>query len=373
MTSKEKAAELLSLAGITLNGPAPSDPQVHDERLYDRVFSSGSIGVGEAYMDGWWDAEDLPSFFEKVMRAHLEDKIAYAGMAWYVLRALLTNRQNKKRAFQVGEEHYDIGNDLYERMLDARMVYTCGYWSSPSTPAQNLDDAQEQKLDLVCRKIGLQPGHTVLDVGCGWGSFAKFAAEKYGAKVVGITISKEQAALARERCKGLPVEIRIEDYRDTTGTFDRIVSLGMFEHVGPKNYRTYMQKMHDLLADDGIFLLHTIGGDQNGKTADPWIDKYIFPNGVLPSVGQIGVAFEKLFILEDWHNFGPDYAKTLMAWYRNITAAWPELSLHYSQRFYRMWSFYLLSSAGAFRSRRLGLWQIVLSKKGILGGYSRIT
>jgi len=372
MTSKEKAREVLHQAGITINGPAPTDPQIKNERVFDRMFSEGSIGIGESYMDGWWEVKDLDGFFTKILRARLDRSIMNIGALWYVLRARLTNMQTQSRAWEVGEEHYDIGNDLYERMLDKRMVYTCGYWSSPTTPARDLDDAQEQKLDLVCRKIGLKAGQTILDVGCGWGSFAKFAAEKYKAHVVGITISKEQAALARERCKGLPVEIRVEDYRDTTGQFDHIVSLGMFEHVGPKNYRVYMQKMRELLKDDGIFLLHTIGAERTVYTTDPWLHKYIFPNGVLPSVAQIGSAINRQFILEDWHNFGPDYDKTLNAWWSNFDRAWPELQGTYSERFYRMWKYYLLTCAATFRARRSQLWQLVLTKRGLADGYTPV-
>ena len=369
MTSQQKAQELLAMADVTIHGERPWDIQVHDERLYDRVFAHGSVGLGEAYMDGWWDAEDLTGFFAHVLRAHLDSRISFLGALGYVLRARFTNMQNTKRAYQVGEQHYDIGNDLYERMLDKRLAYSCGYWSSPATPAQNLDNAQEQKLDLVCRKIGLKPGQTVLDIGCGWGSFLKFAAERYGAKGVGVTVSKEQAALARETCTGLDVDIRIEDYRTLQGTFDHIISIGMFEHVGPKNYRAYMQKVSSLLKEDGLFLLHTIGSDRTTWTSDPWFHKYIFPNGVLPSVAQMGAAIDGLFMLEDWHNFGADYDLTLQEWFKNFDAAWPELQSKYGERFYRMWKYYLLSVAGGFRSRRTHLWQLVFSKKGMLGGY----
>lgn len=372
MDSKAKAAELLAHAGIAIDGPAQTDIRVKDGRLYDRVFSGGTLALGEAYVDGWWDAPDLSGFFAKALGSHIERRLRSVGTLLFVARARLLNRQSSHRAFEVGEKHYDIGNDLYERMLDKRMVYTCGYWSSPTAPARDLDGAQEAKLDLVCRKIGLRPGHTVLDIGCGWGSFAKFAAERYGAKVVGITVSKEQAALARQRCGGLSVEIRVEDYRDTEGEFDRIVSLGMFEHVGPKNYRTYMEKAHSLLKDGGIFLLHSIGGNVSVMWSDPWIDRYIFPNGVLPSIAQIGKAIEGLFVMEDWHNFGPDYDKTLSAWFSNFDRHWPEIRSKYGERFYRTWKYYLLSCAGLFRARGTQLWQIVLTKDGIPGGYQSV-
>ena len=373
-TLQQKATELLAHAGVSINGKEPYDIVVHHEAVYDRAFGHGTLGVAEAYIDGQWDAQDLAEFFSRVLRARIDERKEFRTLSTVgqVLKARITNPQNSKRAFQVGEQHYDLGNDLYERMLDKRMVYTCGYWSSPTSPAKDLDEAQEQKLDLICRKIGLKPGQTVLDIGCGWGSFLKFAAEKYGAKGVGITVSKEQAVLARERCKGLDVEIRVEDYRDTTGQFDHIVSIGMFEHVGPKNYRTYFKKAHELLKDGGIFLLHTIGGNQPAYTTEAFIEKYIFPNGVIPSTSQITEGFDGLFVMEDWHNFGPDYDKTLSAWFENFDKHWPELKDKYGEQFYRIWKYYLLSCAGSFRARVNNLWQIVLTKNGMPGGYQSV-
>lgn len=372
--AREKAASLLSLADVEINGDRPWDLQVHDERLYNRVLAGGSLAAGESYMDEWWDADDLPAFVERVFRAELKKQVQPLSLLWFFLRARLMNMQSKARVFEVGEKHYDVGNDLYRAMLDSRMTYTCGYWSAPDNPAQTLEEAQEAKLDLVCRKIGLKKGDRVLDIGGGWGSFAGYAAEKYGAEVVVITISKEQAALGVERMHGKPVAIRVQDYREVNdGPYDHIISLGMFEHVGYKNYRTYMEKVRELLKPDGLFLLHTIGGNETAYAADPWFDKYIFPNGMLPSIAQIGTATEKLFVMEDWHNFGHDYSHTLEAWFANFNAAWPELKKDHDERFYRMWKYYLLTMAGAFRSRQNNqLWQIVLSPNGVDGGYSAV-
>ncbi len=360
--------ELLAKADIRVNGDRPWDLRVHNERTFSRSLAEGSLGFGESYMDGWWDCDALDQMLTKLFLARVDEHVKPWRIIVPALTARFVNQQRRSKAFEIGEAHYDIGNDLYERMLDARMVYTCGYWKD----AQTLDQAQEAKLDLVCRKIGLQPGMRVLDIGCGWGSFAKFAAEKYGTEVVGITVSKEQVELAQKRCVGLPIEIRLQDYREVTGTFDRVVSLGMFEHVGVKNYRTYMEVVHRLLPDQGIFLLHTIGGNISVPSTDRWIGKYIFPNSMLPSIAQIGNAIERLFVMEDWHNFGTDYDKTLLAWYRNSERAWNELSNRYNERFRRMWRFYLLSSAATFRTRRNQLWQIVLSKNGLKDGYQRI-
>jgi cyclopropane-fatty-acyl-phospholipid synthase len=274
---------------------------------------------------------------------------------------MLVNHQKTSRAYEVGVRHYDIGNDLYRAMLDSRMVYTCGYWKD----ARNLDEAQEAKLDLVCRKVGLKPGMKVLDLGCGWGSFARYAAERYGAEVVGVTVSKEQVELGNSLCSGLPVDIRLQDYRSVKGKFDRVVSIGIMEHVGYKNYRTYMEVVDHTLKDDGIGFFHTIGGNVSVKIGNPWTTKYIFPNGQIPSIAQLGKAMEGLFVMEDWHNIGPDYDRTLMAWHESFEQSWPGLKDRYSERFRRMWRFYLLSSAGAFRSRSVQLWQVVMTKPGL--------
>lgn len=370
--SKEKAliAGLLALADVEINGTRPWDIRVHDDRLYQRVLAQGSLGLGESYMDGWWDADALDEFFAHILGARLPEKVQVnAKLIWHMVRSRLFNLQSVSRAYQVGERHYDIGNDFYEAMLDKRMTYTCGYWKD----ATNLDDAQTNKLDLVCRKIGLKAGQRVLDIGCGWGSFAAFAAKEYGAEVVGVTVSKEQVALAKKRCEGLPIEIRLQDYRKLDETFDHIISIGMFEHVGPKNYRTYMKVAKRCLKEDGLFLLHSIGSTaRTPSVSDPWIERYIFPNGVLPALSQIAKASEGLFVIEDLHNFSAYYDKTLMAWYANFNKAWPRFRDQYGDRFGRMWSYYLLCCAGQFRVRGAQLWQIVLSPHGVPGGYQSI-
>jgi len=369
--AKALLQELAGEAGIAFDGPNPWDPQIHDQRLYGRVLSRGSLGLGEAYMDGWWDCEQLDAFFHRALRARLDMKsTGKLKLALRVLPSVLFNQQRLGRAKQVGEQHYDAGNDLFEIMLDRRMTYTCGYWRD----ACDLDAAQEAKLDLVCRKLGLKEGQRVLDIGCGWGSFAQFAAEQYGACVVGITISKEQVALGRRRCAGLPVELRLQDYRelDESEQFDHLVSLGMFEHVGYKNYRTLMRIAHRLLKDDGLLLLHTIGGNWSVHDTDPWMKKYIFPNSMLPSIKQIAAAIERLFVMEDWHNFGADYDRTLLAWHENVSNGWDRLEDRYDERFYRMWTYFLKSCAGSFRARRNQLWQVVLSKGGVPGGYRSV-
>ena len=353
--------DLLQSADITVNGQNPWDIQVHNERFYERVIRDASLGLGEAYMDGWWDCEAIDAFIDRVLRANLREKVEKnLRMAWYLLKAKLFNRQSREKAHEVAKCHYDLGNDLYRAMLDKRLNYTCAYWKD----AQNLDEAQEAKLELVCQKIGVKHGMKILELGCGWGSFAKYAAEKHGASVVGINISKEQVTLGRELCEGLPVELRLQDYREVEGQFDAVISIGVMEHVGYKNYHTYMNVVDRCLKADGVAFVHTIGGNKSITSGEPWTDKYIFPNGMLPSITQLGKAIEGLFVMEDWHNFGPHYDRTLMAWHANFNNAWPKLKDKYSERFRRMWNYYLLSSAGGFRSRSSQLWQIVLTRVG---------
>lgn len=360
--------QLLAASDVRVDGDRPWDVRVHDPRFFRRVLHGGSLALGESYMDGWWDCDALDKCVARLLTAEADRAVASPAAILGSLAGRLANLQSRGRAFRIGEAHYDMGNDLYAAMLGPTMVYSCGYWKD----AASLDAAQDAKLDLIGRKIGLQRGQRVLDIGCGWGSFAKFAAERYGVSVVGITVSKEQEAFARERCAHLSVEIRLADYRTLTESFDHVVSVGMFEHVGVKNYRTFMEVVHRCLKDDGLFLLHTIGGNRSVHSTDPWIGRYIFPNSMLPSVAQIGRAVEGLFVMEDWHNFSTDYEKTLLAWWANFDAAWSVLRAKYGEKFYRMWRFYLLSCAGTFRARSNQLWQIVLSKHGVPGGYQPV-
>jgi cyclopropane-fatty-acyl-phospholipid synthase len=362
---RRRAEELLALADVRVDGDGPRDIRVHDQRLWARVLAEGSLGLGESYMDGWWDCDRLDEFFHGVLAAGLDTRIEPWKDGLRLMRAKLFNLQKPSRAFHIGRHHYDLGNDLFSAMLDQRMIYSCGYWKDAAT----LDEAQEAKLDLVCRKLGLQPSMRLLDIGCGWGGTARFAAERYGVSVVGITVSERQVQYGQRLCEGLDVELRLQDYRSLEGKFDRVLSIGMFEHVGLKNYGTYMRTVRRVLTDDGLFLLHTIGGNRPETRTDPWTERYIFPNSMLPSVQQIGAAIEGRLVLEDWHSFGPDYDTTLLCWHRNFEEHWPTLRERYDERFHRMWRYFLLSSAGGFRARKNQLWQVVLSPHGVPGGY----
>jgi len=355
-------SKLFEDAGIAFNGSSPWDIQVHDGSAYQQILAKGSLGLGESYVSGLWDAHSLDELFSRLIHYDIDQRVigwAKFRLLTEIVRHKFFNLQSVKRAFQVGEQHYDTGNDVFEAMLDPTMSYSCGFWEN----AESLEQAQLGKLEMICRKLELQSGDKLLEIGCGWGGLARYAAENYGVQVTGITVSKEQQKLAQQRCKDLPVEILLMDYRKVEGEYDKIVSVGMFEHVGEKNYSTYFKHVNRLLKDDGLFLLHTIGNHCTTKTLDPWINRYIFPNGKLPSACEISNSIECLFIVEDWHNFGQDYDKTLMAWMTNFDNAWPSLKSKYDERFYRMWKYYLLSCAGYFRCRQGQLWQLVLSKR----------
>jgi cyclopropane-fatty-acyl-phospholipid synthase len=362
---RRRIEALLAQAGVQVGGGREWDPRVHDERFFARVLAQGSLGLGESYMDGWWDVRSLDGFLLRLLQARLDRRVRGLAAIGDAVLARLSNRQSRARSGEVGRHHYDLGNDLYAAMLGRRLVYSCGYWRQ----AADLDAAQEDKLDLVCRKLQLRPGMRVLDIGCGWGEALKFAHERYGVSGVGLTISKEQAEFARRLCAGLPVEIRLQDYRELDEPFDAVFSIGMFEHVGVRNYRTCFEVVRRCLADHGLFLLHTIGGNISVRRTDPWIARYIFPNSMLPSAVQIAAASEGLFVLEDWHGFGADYDRTLQAWRDNVEAAWERLGPRYDERFRRMWRFYLAGSMASFRSRHAQLWQLVLSPRGVPGGY----
>ncbi len=370
MLPQQYLSQLLAEAGVEINGTQPWDIRVNKPSFYKRVIFGGTLGAGESYMDGDWDCDALDELFSRLYKLNILDNTIIKGIPSLVLffKTLVSNLSNYSRAFQIGKKHYDIGNDLYEKMLDKELIYSCGYWKETN----DLDKAQENKLDLICRKLQLQPGMRVLDIGGGWGGFSRYAAEKHHVEVDNISVSKEQIAFAEAHKKNLAIKNFLQDYRDTPGVYDRIVSVGMFEHVGHKNYETFMKFVANHLNADGLFLLHTIGASKIYYINDPWIERYIFPNSFLPSMSRISKEAEKYFIIEDCHNFGADYDKTLMSWHKKFEEAWPSLASKYDKRFYRMWRLYLLASAGCFRSRLNQLWQVVLSPKGVPGGYDSI-
>lgn len=373
--SKKYLQKYLESLGVTLNGNNPQDIQIHDERIFNKLYLNPSIAFGEGYMHGWWDCEKLDELFYRISKNY-NDKIAFRtrDKLRIYLAYLLLNLQSHWRSQKVAEVHYNLGNELYRAMLGKTLAYTCAYWKN----ADNLDQAQLDKFDLVCRKVNLTKGDKVLELGCGWGTLSHFMASRYGCEVVAVNISTEQVRYAKEICKDLPVSVYLSDYRDdhiynpNKIQFDKVVSVGLCEHVGHKNYRPWMELVRKNIKSDGLFLLHTIGKNESSHVCDPWINKYIFPNGILPSLKLLTGAMEDLFVVEDLHNFGANYDKTLMAWHKNFNDHWPELSAMYDQTFFRMWNYYLLSCAGGFRSRSIQLWQFVLSPHGVPGGYQTV-
>ena len=389
-SARHTCVRLLEAAGIEVGGREPWDIQVHDERLWERALVERELAFGEAYMDGWWDAQRPDQLLARIVDANVEDAIRPSPrLVATVLRAKLAHRQTVSGSRRNAQHHYDIGDDLYERMLDKRMIYSCAYFADqpsddqPSAGdsisagfgagagADGLDEAQEAKLDLICRKLHLEPGMQVLDIGCGWGGFAHFAAERYGAGVVGISPAAHQVTRAQARCEGMNVEIRQQDYREVTGHFDRIVSIGMMEHVGASHHGEFITTCNRLLAPGGLMLHHFIGALETKTTTDPWIEKYVFPGGLLPSVVQFARACEDQLVIEDVHNFGPDYDRTLMSWLSRIESSWDEIP-RYDERFRRMWRYYLCASAAGFRARRLQLWQFVVRRTGHAPPYTPV-
>jgi cyclopropane-fatty-acyl-phospholipid synthase len=365
MTSKELCLSILKKADVPINSHEPWSIHVKNEKLWDRVTSQNQLGLGEAYMDGWWECEALDEMLTRLLSvdatSFLKPSISLIASTW---KSKIVNMQTKSKAAMNAKHHYNIGNDLYTRMLDSEMAYSCGYWQS----AKTLNDAQIAKFDLICRKLKLEKGMTLLDIGSGWGGLLRHAVKNYGVIATGISPADQQIILAKEKSAGLKINFMQMDYRDLTGRFDRIVSVGMMEHVGPKNFKEFFTKCHELLVDDGVMLHHLISSTESQSETDPFFKRYIFPGGVIPSPGQITSAAERLFVLEDVHNFGLDYDKTLMEWFKNINAAWEQIP-QYDLRFQRMWNFYLLASAAGFRARNLHLNQYVFRKGGVLAPY----
>lgn len=364
--SETLVRQLFESASVEINGSNTWDIKVNNQNFFRKIVSFGKLGLGESYMDAWWDCDDIGEFIHRLLKAKIQKKVNPIKFIIPVIKGRLYNLQKKRKVEKDVGSHYNTGNLLFKNMLDKRMNYSCGYWKD----ATNLDDAQEAKLDLICKKIYLKDGMSILDIGCGWGGFLKYACENYKVKGVGISLSKEQVKFCNENYKDYPIEIKLEDYRDLNGKYDRIISIGMIEHVGFKNYKKYMEIVSKNLKDDGLFLLHTIGSNNSDICTDAWTNKYIFPNGMLPSIKQLARASENIFVMEDWHNFGFDYSKTLEAWFYNFNSNWKDrLSEYYDERFYRMWKYYLQSFIGSFRARHNQLWQIVFSKKGVANGY----
>ncbi|XP_021964854.2 cyclopropane-fatty-acyl-phospholipid synthase [Folsomia candida] len=371
----------LDQVGITINKGGPCDIKnrnfmTSQDTVYIRAINEGILGFGESYMDGDWDAEDIPAVFYKIF-ANDAPILRMFMNPWnrflYYMQFSFFNLQTKQRVYDVAKIHYDLGNEFFENMLDSTMNYTCGYFKD----TDNLEKAQLAKMDFVAAKLGIKQGMTVLDIGCGFGGMARHLAINYGATVTAVTISKEQATFAQQACRGLPVTVKVMDYRDVSGTYDRVVSLGDLEHIGPANYGTFFKTVSRCLKEDGLCLIHCMGNYHDVMPhQEPFSAKYVFPGACLPYYTEVMGSLQNLFLIEDWHNFGNDYNLTSVAWRDNFIRNWPKLQqldkIKYDDRFYRMWTFYLGVAIALYKARKIQLWQIVLSKHGVVGGYRSV-
>ena len=366
----------LRSAGLTINNDQ-ADPQynlsVFDEKFYTYTALKGSLGFGESYADGKWDCTNLDKVIFQILQHRIDTNgLAHIGL---VLRSAACNMQNKIRAMRVARQHYNVDTDVFDWMLDPYLQYTCGYWAE----AESLNEAQTAKMDLVIKKLGLSAGDSVLDIGCGWGGFAKYAAETHGIKMFGLSISSKQLEYAKKLCAGLDCTFKFGDYRHLPEiypqTFDAITIIGVTEHIGYKNYKGLYKVMRDRLKPGGLVLQHTITHMKSCQYTDPFVERYIFPGGMVPSVEQLSTAMKSFFVLEDLHNFSADYDKTLCAWHENFKQARENIEQagHLGKRFYRIWEYYLLSCAAMFRARQAQLMQLVLSPDGVAGGYRRVS
>lgn len=345
---------------------------IHDSNTYDRVVAFGTLGFCEAYMDGWWD-EKHNNLVELIGLFHRSSVYAKAASNVTIPLAIKVVKQRLKtlplliqNSRKNVQHHYDLGNDFYQRFLDPTMTYSCGYRIHET---DSLEQMQLQKYELICRKLALHPGESLVDIGCGWGGMLIYAAERYGISGTGITLSVEQAKLAQERVeqKGLSdrIKIVIADYRELTGQYDKFVSIGMFEHVGKGNFATFMQKAFKLLTPDGVGLLHTIA-TQSDERNGVWVDKYIFPGGYAPQLHELTKElWAAKLSLAHCENLKPHYAETMKRWADNLMnhqAEIASLDQIYDDRFLRMWYLYLQSFEASFRYGGLHIYQLLFYK-----------
>ena len=364
---ENNAKKILQKAGIEVNGNNPWDIQVKDKSGYIDTALFGTLGFGDAYINKKWEVEKMDVFFEKILKSK-SNNIGIFFEKIQRLRDWVINTQAGKKAFEVGEKHYDLGNEMYGHMLGESMGYSAGFYLKENN---SLEEAQYEKFDRICRKLKLEPGMNVLEIGAGWGTFAKHAAKNYGVSVVGLTVSEEQKKFAEKRCEGLDVKFLLLDYQKIgsgyNNYFDRVVSIEMIEAVGKKNFNTYFEIISRTLKDNGLCAIQAIMGSGEHDT---FISTRIFPNGILPSLLDISKNIEGKLKIKEVESFGSDYDKTLMSWDKNFRDNWDKIKnikskegkYLYDEKFYRMWRYYLMCCAGSFRAKHIDVWQIVFYK-----------
>lgn len=343
---------------------------IRNPKTYKYILALGSLGFGESYMNGWWDEENdnLMELSGLLLSSGIYKKAR--GNFSLILNILLQRLfslpifiQNSRKNVQY---HYDISNDFYRLFLDETLTYSCGYQIEKN---DTLKEMQMQKHELICKKLALKRGDSVIDIGCGWGEMLIYAAEQYGISGTGITLSQEQAYLAKERIKQRELSDRLKivvaDYREFEGQYDKFVSIGMFEHVGKRNFSTYMNKVRELLKPGGIGLLHTVGTiGRAGR--DPWLEKYIFPGGYLPKLHDlISEMWTADLLVAHCENLKPHYAETLKRWsdnFRHNKKLIMAVSSKFDQRFIRMWDLYLQLCEATFRYGNIQLYQVLFCK-----------
>jgi cyclopropane-fatty-acyl-phospholipid synthase len=333
------------------------------------ILRNPELTFGEAYMDGSLIVEQgtIADVLEVVMRQQQDAPPRWARIQWLFrfLRRRLLQFNPRRRSRENVAHHYDLDGRLYSLFLDADRQYSCAYFE---TPDQSLDDAQLAKKRHLAAKLRLKPNQRVLDIGCGWGGLALYLAELTGVSVTGVTLSQEQFGVANSRAaeKNLAgkAQFRLQDYRDIGEKFDRIVSVGMFEHVGVGHYQTFFDKCAEMLKDDGVMVLHSIGRSEGPSVTNPWISKYIFPGGYIPAVSEVMEAIQRSgLLISDLEILRLHYAETLKAWRERFLAHRDEVERIYDQRFVRMWEFYLASSEMAFREQNMMVMQYQLTKR----------
>lgn len=358
MKAEQFTKKVMSRAGISLNGNLPWDIQVHDDRFFDCVYQSASEGLGNSYVQGYWDSDDPSETLGRFIAVGARRSVKGA-----VAHNMLITREEQIRSLEVVDSHYEAKNGLYTNMLDPYMQYSCALWHDET---QSLAEAQINKMLLIGQKLDLQPGDHVLDIGCGWGGLPKFLAENFGCRVTGINLAQHHIDFAQQNMSHKNVKVIKLDYRDIQDKYDKIYCIGVSEHFGLHNYKQFMHIVHNHMKPNGIFLLHTIGENVTRPQADPWITKNIFPNGYIPSLSLVSQCAEGIFVTEDVHNFNTSYDKTLLAWDKNFQEQWNSIrSLHPeldSREFYRMWRYYLNFCAGGFRKRCTQLYQFVFTR-----------